>query len=88
MRRSPIWLVSSLALATACSKPADKAAEAPPADTAAAAAPAAPAGPQAIVTVIYKHAQGPGGVREVLQGDPPAAGEQPSSRRSDSPRRS
>jgi uncharacterized protein (TIGR02118 family) len=56
MRRSPMWLVPSLVLA-ACSKPADKAAEAPPADTAAAAAPAepaAPAGPQAIVTVIYK----------------------------------
>jgi uncharacterized protein (TIGR02118 family) len=41
-----------MALVAACSKPADKAAEAPPADTAAAAAPA-PAGPQAIVTVIY-----------------------------------
>jgi uncharacterized protein (TIGR02118 family) len=37
----------------ACSKPADKPAEAPPPDSAAAAAPAAPAGPQAIVTVIY-----------------------------------
>ncbi|HEY8259528.1 MAG TPA: EthD family reductase [Gemmatimonadales bacterium] len=48
------WLVPSIALAAACSKPADKAAEAPAADSAAAAAPApAPAGPQAIVTVIY-----------------------------------
>ncbi len=56
MRRSAIWwLVPSIALMPACSKPADKAAEAPPADTTAAAAPApAPAGPQAIVTVIYK----------------------------------
>ena len=59
MRRFPIWLVPSLALATACSKPADKPAEAPPADTAAAAAPAAPAGPQAIVTVIYKTPKDP-----------------------------
>jgi uncharacterized protein (TIGR02118 family) len=61
MRRSPMWLVPSLVLA-ACSKPADKAAEAPPADTAAAAAPAAPAasaGPQAIVTVIYKQPKSP-----------------------------
>jgi len=56
MRRSSIWwLVSSIALTPACSKPADKAAEAPPADTTAAAAPApAPAGPQAIVTVLYQ----------------------------------
>jgi uncharacterized protein (TIGR02118 family) len=52
MRRYPSWLVPSLLVIAACSKPADKAAEAPPADTAAAAAPA-PAGPQAIVTVIY-----------------------------------
>ncbi len=59
MRRFPIWLVSSLTLATACSKPADKPAEAPPADTATAAAPAAPAGPQAIVTVIYKTPKDP-----------------------------
>jgi uncharacterized protein (TIGR02118 family) len=59
MRRSPMWLVPSLILAAACSKPADKAAEAPPADTAAAAAPAAPAGPQAIVTVIYKQPKSP-----------------------------
>jgi uncharacterized protein (TIGR02118 family) len=51
MRRFPSWLIPSIALAAACGKPADKAAEAPPA---AAAAPApAPAGPQAIVTVIY-----------------------------------
>jgi uncharacterized protein (TIGR02118 family) len=54
MRRFSMWLVPSLVFAAACSKPADKAAEAPPADTAAAAAPAAPAAPQAIVTVIYK----------------------------------
>jgi uncharacterized protein (TIGR02118 family) len=55
MRRSRIGLIPTLLLAAACSKPADKAAEAPPADTAAAAAPApAPAPPQAIVTVIYK----------------------------------
>jgi uncharacterized protein (TIGR02118 family) len=59
MRRSPMWLVPSLVFAAACSKPADKAAEAPPADTAAAAAPAAPAGPQAIVTVIYKQPKSP-----------------------------
>jgi uncharacterized protein (TIGR02118 family) len=52
MRRFPSWLVPSLALAAACSKPADKPAEAAAADTTAAAAPA-PAGPQAIVTVIY-----------------------------------
>jgi len=54
-----MWLVPSLVLAVACSKPADKAAEAPPADTAAAAAPAAPAGPQAIVTIIYKQPKSP-----------------------------
>jgi uncharacterized protein (TIGR02118 family) len=53
MRRSPIWLVPTLALAAACSKPADKPAEAPAADSTAAMAPAAPTGPQAIVTVIY-----------------------------------
>jgi len=53
MRRSSRWLIPTLALVAACSKPADKAAEAPKADTAMAAAPAAPAGPQAIVTVIY-----------------------------------
>lgn len=54
MRRFPSWwLVPSIALAAACTKPADKPAEAPPADTTAAMAPAAPAGPQAIVTVIY-----------------------------------
>ena len=51
MRRFPSWLVPSLALVAACSKPADKAAEAPAADTAAVAP--APAGPQAIVTVLY-----------------------------------
>jgi uncharacterized protein (TIGR02118 family) len=54
-----MWLVPSLVFAAACSKPADKAAEAPPADTAAAAAPAAPAAPQAIVTVIYKQPKSP-----------------------------
>ncbi len=53
MRRYPSWLVPCLALAAACSKPADKPAEAPAADTTTAAAPAL-AGPQAIVTVIYK----------------------------------
>jgi len=53
MRRFPSWLVPTLALAAACSKPADKPAEAPKADTSVAAAPAAPAGPQAIVTIIY-----------------------------------
>src|SRR6185437_2419972 len=58
MRRFPNWLVPALALAAACSKPADKPAEAPPADTAAAAAPA-PAGPQAIVTVIYRTPKSP-----------------------------
>jgi uncharacterized protein (TIGR02118 family) len=53
MRRFPSWwLVPSIALTAACSKPADKPAEAP-VDTTAAMAPAAPAGPQAIVTVIY-----------------------------------
>ena len=59
MRRSSMWLVPSLVMAAACSKPAEKAAEAPPADTAAAAAPAAPAGPQAIVTVLYKQPKSP-----------------------------
>jgi uncharacterized protein (TIGR02118 family) len=59
MRRSSMWLVPSLVFAAACSKPADKAAEAPPADTAAAAAPAAPAASQAIVTVIYKQPKSP-----------------------------
>ena len=51
MQRFPSWyLIPSIVLAAACSKPADKPAEAPPAE----AAPApAPAGPQAIVTVIY-----------------------------------
>ena len=54
MRRFPSWcLLPAMALATACSKPADKAAEAPAADTTAAAAPA-PSGPQAIVTVLYQ----------------------------------
>ena len=60
MQRSSMWLVSSLVLTTACSKPAEKAAEAPPADTAAMAAPApAPTGPQAIVTVVYKQPKSP-----------------------------
>ena len=58
MRRFPSWLVPSLALAAACGKPADKAAETPAADTTSAAAPA-PAGPQAIVTVIYKQPKDP-----------------------------
>ncbi|MEO6056786.1 MAG: EthD family reductase [Gemmatimonadales bacterium] len=51
MRRFPIRLIPFLALAAACTKPADKPAEM--ADTTAAAAPAGAAGPQAIVTVIY-----------------------------------
>lgn len=60
MRRFLSWyLVPSIVLTAACSKPADKPAEAPPADTAAAAAPAAPAGPQAIVTVIYNQPKDP-----------------------------
>ena len=60
MRRFPSWLIPSLALAAACSKPADKAAEAPAADTASMAAPAAaPGGPQAIVTVIYNQPKDP-----------------------------
>ena len=58
MRRFPSWLVPSLFLAAACSKPADKPAETPAADTAMAAAPA-PAGPQAIVTVIYNPPKSP-----------------------------
>jgi uncharacterized protein (TIGR02118 family) len=58
MRRFPNWLVPSLVLAAACSKPADKPAEAPAADTAAAAAPA-PAVPQAIVTVLYNTPKDP-----------------------------
>jgi uncharacterized protein (TIGR02118 family) len=59
MRRSPRWLIPTLALVAACSKPADKAAEAP-ADTTAVAAPApAPATPQAIVTVIYNAPKSP-----------------------------
>ena len=54
MHRFPSWcLMTSLALTAACTKPADKAAEAPAADTTMAAPAAAPAGPQAIVTVIY-----------------------------------
>ena len=53
MRRFPSWLLPAMALAAACGKPADKAAEAPAADTTAAAAPA-PSGPQAIVTVLYQ----------------------------------
>jgi uncharacterized protein (TIGR02118 family) len=44
------WLVTAFALAAACGKADDKAAEAP---AAAPAAEAAPAGPMAIVTVIY-----------------------------------
>ena len=52
MRRSPRWLIPTLALVGACTKPADKPAEEPKADTTV-AAPAPPAGPQAIVTVIY-----------------------------------
>jgi len=58
MRRFSSWLVPSLVLAAACSKPADKPAEAPPADTAAAAAPAR-AAHQAIVTVIYNQPKSP-----------------------------
>ena len=58
MRRYPSWLVPSLFVIAACSKPADKAAEAPAADSASAAAPA-PAGPQAIVTVIYNQPKDP-----------------------------
>jgi len=55
MRRVPSWwLIPSIALSAACSKPAEKAPEAP-ADTAPAPQAAAPAaGPKAIVTVIYK----------------------------------
>jgi len=53
MRRLPSWwLVTSLALATACGKSDDKAGDAA-GDAAPAAEPAAPAGPMAIVTVIY-----------------------------------
>ena len=53
MRRHPSWwLVTSLALATACGKADDKAAGAA-ADAAPAAEAAAPSGPAAIVTVIY-----------------------------------
>jgi uncharacterized protein (TIGR02118 family) len=53
MRRLPSWwLVTSLALATACGKADDKAAGAP-ADSAPPAEAAATAGPAAIVTVIY-----------------------------------
>ena len=58
MRRFSSWLVPTLALAAACSKPADKQAEAPAADTAAAAAPA-PAAPQAVVRVIYRTPKSP-----------------------------
>jgi uncharacterized protein (TIGR02118 family) len=53
MRRFPSWLAPSLALVAACSKPADKAVEAP------AAVAAAPAGPQAIVTVLYNPPKDP-----------------------------
>jgi uncharacterized protein (TIGR02118 family) len=58
MRRYPSWLVPSLVLASACGKPADKPAEAPPGDSATAAVPA-PAAPQAIVTVIYNPPKSP-----------------------------
>jgi uncharacterized protein (TIGR02118 family) len=52
MRRLPSWwLVTSLALATACGKADDKADA--PADAAPAGEPATAAGPAAIVTVIY-----------------------------------
>jgi len=54
MRRLPNWwLVTALALATACGRSDDEAAGAP-ADAAPAAGPAAAAGPMAIVTVIYR----------------------------------
>jgi uncharacterized protein (TIGR02118 family) len=61
MQRSPLWLIPAMVMTSACSKPADKPAEAPPADSAAAAieTPAAPAGPQAIVTVIYNQPKDP-----------------------------
>ena len=60
MRRFPSWLVPSLALTAACSKPAEKPAQAPAADTTAAAAPApAPVVHQAIVTVFYKLPKNP-----------------------------
>jgi uncharacterized protein (TIGR02118 family) len=53
MRRFSSWLLMpSFAFAAACTKAADKGAEAPAADTTAAAAPT-PAGPMAIVTVLY-----------------------------------
>jgi uncharacterized protein (TIGR02118 family) len=58
MRRISIWLVSTVAAAAACSKPADKQAQAPAADTAAVAAPV-PAEPQAIVTVLYRTPRSP-----------------------------
>jgi uncharacterized protein (TIGR02118 family) len=67
MRRFPRWLVPTLALAAACSKPADKAAEAPKADTTVATAPAAPAGPQAIVTVIYNPPKDPAAFEKYYQ---------------------
>ncbi len=49
MRQLSPWLL----LLVACSKPADKPADASAADTTAAAAPA-PSGPQAVVTVLYQ----------------------------------
>ena len=72
MRRFPSWLVPSLALAAACGKPADKAAEAPRRyDRGRRPRPGRPA---AIVTVIYNTPKD-AGLREVLLGDPPAAGQ-------------
>jgi uncharacterized protein (TIGR02118 family) len=67
MRRFSSWLVPSLILAAACSKPADKPAEAPPGDTAAAAAPA-PAAHQAIVTVIYNQPKSPAAFEKYYSG--------------------
>jgi uncharacterized protein (TIGR02118 family) len=52
MRISSWLLCPAFALATACGKSGDRAAEAPGADTSVAASPAA-AGPMAIVTVLY-----------------------------------
>jgi len=53
MRRLPSWWLVTFALATACGKAEDKAADASADAAPAADAAAAPAGPGAIVTVIY-----------------------------------
>ena len=71
MRRLPgWWLVPSFALAAACGKAADK----PAASAPAAAAPAAAGRAHGDRDRHLQHAEGYGGIREVLPRHPPAAG--------------